>query len=53
MPLTPASWADDLEGAARQSSTTQTNDTVPTDLRRTDSDTGCTRLINRTSFADL
>jgi hypothetical protein len=53
MPLTPASWPGDLEGAARQSSATHNNDTLPIDHRQAIIETSCVRLINRRSLADL
>jgi hypothetical protein len=53
IPLTPASWARDLKGAARQSSTTHTNDTLPINHRRPNMDTSCACLIDRRFLADL
>ena len=49
MPLTPASWPGDLEGAARQSSAAHNNDTLPIAHRQAIIETSCTVLVNRRS----
>lgn len=53
MPLTPASWPGDLEGAAMQSSITHNNDTLPIDHWRANIEISCAHLINRRSLAEL
>jgi len=48
MPLTPASWAGDLPGAAgRERTTTVTSATLPIILPRERIETSCARLIDR------
>jgi hypothetical protein len=54
MPLTPASWAGDLPGAASKPSTaTVTNATRPVIHPRDKIETSCARLMDRYPFADL
>lgn len=53
MPLTPASWPGDLEGAARQSSTTHNNDTLPIEHRQGIIETSGAFLFNRTSLRHI
>jgi hypothetical protein len=48
MPLTPASWAGDLPGAARTPRTaTISNDALPVIRPREKIETGCGRVIDR------
>jgi hypothetical protein len=47
MPLTPASWPGDLDGKARQSSTTHVNAALPIQHGGANVETGCARLIAR------
>jgi hypothetical protein len=48
MPLTPASWAGDLEGAtSRPSTATHTNATLPAMHPRGNVKTSCARFIDR------
>ena len=53
MPLTPASWPGDLEGAARQSSAAHNNDTLPIAHRQAIIETSCTVLVNRRSPGEI
>jgi hypothetical protein len=53
MPLTPASWPGDLEGAARQSSAAHNNDTLPIAHRQAIIETSGGVLFNRTSSGGI
>ena len=47
MPLTPASWAGDVAGAARTHSTATRANVLPVIHPREKIETGCARLIRR------